>query len=258
MPTKQNRAFDAAIGKLNDLCSKLIVERRRAMELRLSGEAPVANDILESLLAKDEQGHSRLSERQVLDNMRTLLFAGHDTTASALTWALFLLAKHPEWQTRVRNEVAAAGFKATLSANHEGGRPRSDSGCGTEALPTDLTFRGLEEFQVLSAVVQETLRLYPSAGFTRETDTPVTVRTSAGKEVTLPPGTEIFFFPNVVQEDPVLFDDAATFRPDRWLEPSSSEKACYFPFSLGTRSCVGERLALAEIRVSLAMLISDF
>merc|ERR1712083_436829 len=69
---------------------------------------------------------------------------------------------------------------------------------------------------------------------------------------------EIFLFPNIVQSDPARVQDAAAFRPDRWLEQASEAKSSYFPFSMGSRNCVGERLALAEIRVALAMLLAEF
>jgi cytochrome P450 len=125
-------------------------------------------------------------------------------------------------------------------------------------LPGNLSFRELESLKVLSAVVQETLRMYPSAGFTRECATPCTVRTASGREVTLPPDSEIFFFPNIIQLDPGRVQNATSFRPDRWLEHTSEAKSSYFPFSSGARNCVGERLALAEIRVALALLLVEF
>jgi cytochrome P450 len=172
------------------------------------------------------------------------------------------LAKHPEWQDKVRAEMSSAGFKRMAGGAGQkihGGRVRNYSMTGADMLPDGLSFRGIEEFKVLSAVVMETLRLYPSAGFTRVTDTPFLVKSSAGKEIRLPPKTEIFFFPNIVHQDPARVpDDPMAFRPDRWLQQLHGLKSAYFPFSMGARNCVGERLALAEVRVALAMFLTEF
>eukprot|EP00746_Dinoflagellata_sp_MGD_P018341 gnl/MRDRNA2_/MRDRNA2_14252_c0_seq1.p1 gnl/MRDRNA2_/MRDRNA2_14252_c0~~gnl/MRDRNA2_/MRDRNA2_14252_c0_seq1.p1 ORF type:complete len:529 (-),score=82.19 gnl/MRDRNA2_/MRDRNA2_14252_c0_seq1:18-1604(-) len=235
VPTATNRDFNSCISKLDSICTGLVNERRKGMR-----NGSVSNDILETLLATDAEGHQKLNDKHIVDSMKTLLFAGHDTTASALTWALFLLASHPEKQNSLRLSLSEAGFG-----------PRKD-------LPTEVTYARLDEQRLLTAVVRETLRLYPSAGFTREPRQPTTLKTSSGKEYEVFPGTEIFFFPNSVQNDPKILKDPHKFEPERWLEADAASKLPYVPFSIGPRNCVGERLATTELRISLALLITNF
>ena len=146
------------------------------------------------------------------------------------------------WQDRLRQSLAKVGFK-----------PNN----GPE-LPSSATYKQLDDLAELAAVVKETLRLYPSAGFTREAVEPITLRTSTGREYEVTPGSEIFFFPNIFHLDPSRFQDPSVFRPERWFDASMEMKEAYLPFSSGMRNCVGDRLAMAEIRVALALLVTNF
>lgn len=238
-----DRPFQKASLKLTETCQNLIERRRSALA---AASSPIENDILESFLAKDEQGMQRLDDACIIDNMKTLLFAGHDTTASALTWSLYLLAAHPAWQDRLRSGLRKAGFSSSNGMHHE------------SLLPPSFSYNNLDDLVDLTAVVRETLRLYPSAGFSREAVRPVVLRTSKGAEYEVCPGTELFFFPNFIQTDPAHMYDANEFKPERWLDASTDLKQAWFPFSFGPRNCVGERLALAELRIVLALLIQNF
>jgi len=226
-----------------------------------------------------------LSDQLVNDNLRTLFFAGHDTTAAALTWALHLLAKHPDWQQRLRAEAQAAGFKAASEVSN-----------AKDVLPEGFSLMKIEELTSLTAFVRETLRIYPSAAFGKEAIEPVKVKASTGKEYVLPPGVELIFMPALTHVNPDLEDDPWAFNPVRWSDPNavsstgdkmhlldptptnasptyasptsttSPKRASigsavpkgYYPFSLGPRNCLGERLAKTELRVALAMLVTNF
>mmetsp|Transcript_31056 Transcript_31056/g.80576 ORF Transcript_31056/g.80576 Transcript_31056/m.80576 type:complete len:524 (-) Transcript_31056:16-1587(-) len=238
IPAPWNARFNREMAKLDKVVDELISARRRAMA---TSTTPVANDVLESLLQKDEHGEHIMSDQLVSDNMKTLLFAGHDTTASALTWALHLLAKHQDWQEKLRGELKEVGFAPNTGAK----------------VPASVTYTTLSEMKLLSAVVRETLRIYPSAGFTREVVEPTTI-TVKGKDYELYPGMEILILPPFQQTDPENVERPEEFDPGRWLDKGTAPVEAVLPFSLGSRNCVGERLAMTELRVALALLVTNF
>ena len=175
------------------------------------------------------------SEKVTVDNIKTFLFAGHDTTASALSWALYLISTHPKVEAKLLLEFANNGLSA------------GDNSA--------LTYEVLNQMPYLAAVVKEVLRLYPSAGFTRTVAKGRRVGVLGG--YTLPEGVEIFVFPNTIQRDERNWPNALQFDPERWigLDPSTSKGLAYLPFSLGPRNCVGMNLARMEIYTVLVLLL---
>ena len=114
-----------------------------------------------------------MNRETIVDNIKTFLFAGHDTTASALSWALYLLSKHPIVEKKLLNEINSANLQGT-----------------------DLTYEILNKFTYLDSVIKETLRLYPSAGFTRQVMKGTTTCKLGDGKYKIPEGVEIFIFPN--------------------------------------------------------------
>lgn len=170
-----------------------------------------------------------LSRQALIDNLKTFLFAGHDTTASALCWALYLVSKHSQVEKALLAELAS----------HSLHPDRLDSN-------PELSYELLNQLPYLAAVVKETLRLYPSAGFTRQV--------AAGRGFTplgrysIPEGVEIFVFPNLMQRDASQWDNPDEFDPTRWLDGGKATAGrAYLPFSMGPRNCVGMNLARMEI-----------
>jgi cytochrome P450 len=145
------------------------------------------------------------------------MLAGHETTATALTWTFYLLAKHPAVAEKLSEEL-----DSVLD-----GRPA-----------------GLEDLSGLSytaAVFQEGLRLYPPAlAFARRTIEPIEL----GGYI-VPRGASVFLSPYITQRNPRYFDDPEEFRPERWLN-SQPQKFAYFPFGGGAKSCIGESFARLE------------
>jgi cytochrome P450 len=212
-----------ALAFLDGLVRRIVRERRAAGVRR--------DDLLGRLLdAVDGEGDGRgMGDRQLRDELVTLLLAGHETTAAALAWAGFLLARHPGVQ-----EPVAAGVRAAL-----GGRPPG--------------FADLPRLAEVEQVFKEALRLYPPIYcFAREVAAPVAV---AGYQ--LRPGSQVFLSPYLTQRDPRWFPEPGRFDPRRFAPGNEARlPACaWFPFGAGPRACVGRGLALLEGTLTLGALL---
>ncbi|MFF8958527.1 cytochrome P450 [Streptomyces sp. NPDC014894] len=224
LPLAANRAFTAALGRLHTLIDTIVADYRRAGEDR--------GDLLSALLAaSDEEDGGRMSDREVHDQVMTLLLAGVETTASALTWAWHLLAANPEAERRLHAEV-----DEVLA----GGRTPD--------------YADIPRLAHTQRIFTETLRLYPPAWmFTRMT----TERTELGGR-RLPAGTDVLISPYVIHRDPGLFPDPEAFDPDRWLpeRAKSVSRGAYLPFGAGSRKCIGDVFGMTEATLALAAIAS--
>ncbi len=224
VPTPGNLRFQSALRDLNQLVSRIVRERRA------SGSP--GDDLLGMLLsARDEDGRG-MDDRQLRDEIMTLVLAGHDTTALALTWAWVLLARHSEAEQRLHAELDAV----------LGRRP-----------PTVTDVRRLT---YVEHVVAETLRLYPTAwAIGRESvrDTEI-----GGQRIAR--GTTVLIVPWVMHRDPRFFDDPDEFRPERWSEGLAERlpRYAYLPFGGGQRVCIGSSFAQLEAALVLATIAQRF
>ena len=211
----------AALAGIDTLITRLIESRRHEES---------GNDVLSWLLeARDESG-SPMSDQDVRDELLTLLLAGHETSTNALSWAYYLLAQHPEVAAALHEEI-----DRVLAGR----------------LPT---VEDLSQLHVTRAVADESMRLYPPAWILlRHT---IAETTLAGFAV--PAHATILMSPYVTHRDPGIWPDAATFRPNRWLDadgtynPTPPTRHAYFPFGGGPRMCIGNTFALMEIALVLA------
>lgn len=215
VPGAHRRRAKQLTAELDALLLELV--RRRA-------QRPLGDDLLSRLLeARDEHGRG-MDERQLRDEAITVFLAGHETTALTLTYALWLLAEHPEEQERVRAEVLA--------------------------LPADPGVADLKALARTSAVVKETMRLYPAAwAIGREALEPLEVRGH-----TIPAGAQLATSQWVVHRDARWWVGPERFRPERWLtgETEGMPRFAYFPFGGGPRVCVGNHFATLEATLVLA------
>lgn len=211
LPTPGNRRVKRALRKLDEVVYGIIHQRR---------SAPDRGDLLSMLLAATTDEDGGMSDVQLRDEVVTLMLAGHETTALALTHALQLLARHP-------------GVHQTLSAEIDrvlGDRPA--------------TFADLPQLPYADAVVRETLRLYPPAwAIGREVATPCHV---AGLD--LAPRTQLWVAQWVVHRDPRWYPNPEAFEPERWRGDLDRKipKFAYFPFGGGPRVCIGNAFAMME------------
>jgi cytochrome P450 len=173
-----------------------------------------------------------MNDRQLRDELVTLLLAGHETSAAALTWTGWLLATHADEQTRLAEDV-----RAVLGA-----RPPE--------------FANLTQLAPIERAFKESLRLYPPVYFlSREAAEPVRV---AGFNVR--PKSQVFLNPYLTQRDPRWFPDPERFDPQRFVpDQEASRPSCaWFPFGAGPRACVGRSLAMLEGTLVLAVILQQF
>ena len=217
VPTPRNLRFRAALRALDKVVLSLIDERRRAGADR--------GDLLSMLLAaRDEDTGEGLSDRQLRDEVMTLLLAGHETTAMALSWTFYLLSLHPGARRKLEEEAAALP-----------GAP------GVEDFP---------RLRYTRMVLDEALRLYPPAWvITRSATSPDEIG-----GFTIPAGSRVLVSPYVTQHDPRLWEDPEGFDPERFA-PDAQEgrpRYAYFPFGGGPHLCIGAGFATMEATIALA------
>jgi cytochrome P450 len=225
LPVPGLGGFRRALADLDKIVYGIIRERRA------TGERP--GDLLDLLLeARDENG-AGMPDRQLRDEVMTLLLAGHETTANTLSWTLYLLAQHPEVQCRLEAEV-----REVL----QGHVPEA---------------AGLHRLPYTQLVITESQRLYPPAwAIGRKA-----LRAFEVAGYRLPAGTNVIVSQWVVHRDPRYYPDPERFDPDRWRDEAgrrSFPKFAYLPFGAGPRVCVGASLALTESALVLATLIQRF
>lgn len=188
------------------------------------------DDLISDLFkAQQELG---VTDKQVLDEVFTLLVVGHETTATSLTWAFYLIAKHPEVQEKIQDEIQRVIGKRNIEVEDIG----------------KLTYT--------SNVVKETLRLYPPLwAIGRETIEDVHI----GKHL-IPKGVQVLMVQHVVHRDPRYFPDPQKFQPQRWEDGLEKKipKYVYFPFGGGPRVCIGNHYNMIESTLILATAIQKF
>lgn len=156
----------------------------------------------------------------------TYLIAGHETTGNALTWAFYLLGRHPDIARRVGQEGTALGLPFAASA---------------PSLP------------YTTWVFLETLRLYPPVWLISRT----AVEPARIGSAIVPPGTHVLVCPWIMHRNPAVFSSPNAFYPERWEHADSFPKYSYIPFGLGPRHCIGERLAILEGTLTLALIAAQ-
>jgi cytochrome P450 len=214
LPLPGNRRLKRAQNRLDSTVYRIINERRASDKDR--------GDLISMLLlAQDEEGDGgRMTDVQLRDEALTILLAGHETTANALTWTWYLLSQNPEVEAKLHAELEAV-LAGRLPTNDDVPRLRY----------TEMVFA-------------EAMRLYPPAWILGR-------RVLNDYEVanySLPTGAVIFMSPFVMHRDPRYFPDPLVFDPMRWL-PEAKElrpKFTYFPFGGGPRQCIGEGFAWME------------
>jgi cytochrome P450 len=228
LPLPVNRRYRRAVRELDGLIYRIIADRRRASER--------PNDLLGMLLeARDETGQ-HMTDRQLRDEVMTVILAGHETTALALGWTFYLLAKHPQVEERLAAEIEGA-----LKGNPP-------------------TAASLARMPYLEQVLKESLRLYPPAYIlTRTAIEPCEV----GGYV-IPIGATVLISPWVMHRNPRFYKEPEIFNPDRWNDAGKSgngnaaPRFAYLPFGGGPRVCIGAAFALMEARLLIASILQRF
>ena len=224
LPTPTNLRVKREVAQIEKILYRIIAERRASDR--------DAGDLLSMLLSAQDEDGSRMTDRQLRDETITLFLAGHETTASTLSWTWWLLAQNPAAEAKLHSELDAV----------LGGR-----GPALDDLPK-LCYTG--------HVVTESLRLYPPAwGLARLA---VEDHRIAGYPVTKGMGVAMAQW--VVHRDPRWYDAPEEFRPERWEGDLLKRlpKFAYFPFGGGPRQCIGNAFALMEASLILATIAQKF
>jgi cytochrome P450 len=224
LPTPNARRFERVVRRLDDFIYGLIAERRAG--------GKDAGDLLSMLLlARDDEGNG-MSDRQLRDELTTLMVAGLDTTALALSWAFYLLSKNPQ-----ADDELAAELDSVL-----GGRaPR---------------FADLPQLRYTEKVVKETMRLFPPAWVIgREAINDCEI---GGHRIAA--GTSLIISQWLKHRDGRYFENPEAFQPTRWTDEFTKQlpKYAYFPFGGGPRICIGNSFAMMEATLVLATVRQKF
>ncbi len=227
-PTPLHLAHGRAMRAFDQLIHS-VVEKRRA-----SGQGSTdRGDLLSTLLLAAEKGRGRpLTDKEIRDEMATMILAGHESSANTLAWLFYLLARNPEVVARLQEEVDEV----------LGGR-----------LPT---LADLDRLVYSEKVIKETLRLYPpSWGFDRQAMEDVTIN-----GIHYPKGSEVFLIAIFTQRDERWFENPEEFRPERFSEEEKHKipKFAYLPFGAGPRVCIGQAFAMLVLKLVLAMVTQRF
>ncbi len=224
LPTATNLRVRREVKQIEKILYRIIAERRA------SGRD--AGDLLSMLLSAQDEDGSRMTDRQLRDETITLFLAGHETTASTLSWTWWLLARHPAVEAKLHAEL--------------------DSVLGDRAPTLD----DLPKLRYTGHVITESLRLYPAAwGMARLA---VEDHEIAGYAVTKGMGVAMAQW--VVHRDPRWYDAPEEFRPERWEDDLLKRlpRFAYFPFGGGPRQCIGNAFALMEAALILATIARKF
>ncbi|XP_021600684.2 LOW QUALITY PROTEIN: cytochrome P450 714C2-like, partial [Manihot esculenta] len=227
LPTKSNRKAWALEKEIRNLILKVVKERQEAADEK---------DLLQMILegAKNSNLSREETDRFIVDNCKNIYMAGWETTAVSASWCLMLLGVNQEWQDRVRAEVLEI--------------------CGGSMPDYDM----IRKMKLLHMVIHETLRLY--------TPVPLIAREALKDmklgNINVPKGVNIWTMVSLLHTDPEIWgSDSYKFNPERFANGIAG--ACkypfsYMPFGAGPRVCLGQHFATVELKILLALILSNF
>ncbi len=216
-----------SIYKFRKIIAKTIKNRKEA----ITAEKNVPEDFLTLLLKAEEDGN-RLSLKAVEDNILTFIAAGHETTARAVTWNLYLLSKSEKFRERVEAEIDDFDMSSV---------PPSE---------------WINHLPWTTACFEETMRLYPPAAMITRS----AVDDDKFEDYEIPKGSQIILAPWILHRHKTLWDHPERFDPERFFGENRNkiDRFAYLPFGVGPRVCIGARFAMQEGVIIMATLIKHF
>jgi len=223
IPTRRNREYRNALANIHTIIDRLIAERRL--------ETSRINDLLTMLMEARHENGSHMSDKQLRDEVITLLTAGHETTTLALAWTCFLIGTRPDVVERMTSEAAFLNGRTPV-------------------------YEDLMKLRYSRMVVEESMRLYPPVWTMART----AVHEDEIGGYRIAAGSEILIFPYITQRHPKWWHDPDAFRPERFAPENSAARPryAYLPFGAGPRTCIGLNFAMTEILVALTMMLQRF
>lgn len=208
--------YQKAIRTINDYFYDLIAKRRQQSEL--------SHDLIGTLI------QAGFDDDLIRDQLITLFIAGHDTSTALLTWALYLLAKHPDVAQRAGDEIQSV--------------------LGTKPP----TLESLHQLPYLENIIKETLRLYPPIHLGNR----IAARDLHFQDYHIPKGTRVVYSIYLIHRSDCYWKNPHTFDPDRFVENPHPSPYVYLPFGGGKRNCIGSAFAQLEAKVVLARILQRF
>lgn len=227
VPTVGKFKFNRAMKAMDSIIAEVIAERHARKQ------DPAPPDLLSMLMeAKDEDTGEMMNDRQLRDEVMTMFVAGHETTANALAWTFYVLDRHPEVESRLREEVSSV--------------------LGSR-LPQ---FTDIPKLTYTLNVVKESMRLYPPVWMVSR----LSVAPDEIGGFFIPKGSTMMISPYITHRHPGFWKDPLLFNPDRFSteDVSNLPRFAYFPFGGGPRQCIGNSFALMEAQIVLSTIIQNF
>ena len=225
VPTPRNRRVAAAQKVLDDFVASVVAQRQR--------EGKPKGDLLDVFIeAYADRPKDGPAPNLLIDEVRSFILAGHETTANALSWVWWIGVDHPEALEGMRREIHAT-------------MPDGEAGIDV-----------LRKLSYVGQVFQETMRIYPPVW----TMSRAAIADDSFEGIEIPAGTNMILCPYAIHRRPDLWPEPAAFRPERFAarEERGADRYAYFPFGGGPRRCLGEQFALWEARVILGHVLRRF
>jgi cytochrome P450 len=211
------KEHEAIAADLEDAIRKLVHQRQDSGETR--------DDLLQMLLdSRYEDTGEAMNEQQLLDELKIIFVAGHETSANGLAWAWYLLSQHPEALTKIREELQQVVGERTVA------------------------FEDLPKLEYLSQVVDEILRLYPPAWITDR----MAVEADEFNGIKIAKGAIVATYIYGAHHSPEHWENPEAFRPERFAKNAKIPAFAYLPFGGGPRLCIGNHFALMEMQLVIA------
>jgi cytochrome P450 len=254
IPLKENKAMVHNL-KVMERSTTCMIDEKIARARSIKSEGDARQDLLSVLICANQNSDvaqdGKLSNQELQDQVRIFMVAGHETTATAITWMLYALSINQDAQRRLRNEL----LQTFGRPQHSSSRP--------------LTYDEINALPFLNACVKELLRCYPPVA----TSSRVATKDDVILGYKIPKGTTVRFPLRAIHRlKSVWGEDADIFKPERWLNPELVKKEnpeltskttfvtpemnwAYLPFLIGPRTCPGAKLALFELKILLYYLL---
>ncbi|RIB06475.1 cytochrome P450 [Gigaspora rosea] len=226
LPLKRNmKEFDNFIFKM--------IEQRK-LEMSKAKNESENTDLLAGILEYASHEEYNYTNKELRDDLVNYFLAGHDTTSTSISIILYYLAKYPDIQKKAREEV----INVLGSASN---------------LPTS---ENLKNLKYLTAIIMESLRLYPPAIITsyRKPTKPLNL----SNKITIPKGANIAVNFWQIHRNPDIWNDADKFIPERFINPTKETKSSWIPFSIGPRNCLGQNFSMMGQKVVIALTLLNF
>ncbi|XP_008829919.1 cytochrome P450 4X1 isoform X2 [Nannospalax galili] len=224
------------LGKvLHQYAEKVIQDRKKFLKARMEqDDTQKYQNLLDIILSAQAENEGSFSEADLQSEVNTIMWAGHDASAASLSWLLYCLALNPEHQDRCRTEI------------------RSILGNGSS-----ITWDQLGEMSYITMCIKEMLRLIPPVpSISRELNKPLTLPDGRS----LPAGMTVVLSIWGLHHNPAVWKNPKVFDPLRFTKENSDQRhpCAFLPFSTGSRNCIGQQLAMLELKVAMALILLRF